>query len=139
MTSLSLSKEVEAQLLHWAQQGGAREVCGLLLGADERLRVRDVQLVRNVAANPAVHFELEPAALIAAERAAREGGAAILGYFHSHPNGLAEPSRTDAEHALPDQRIWLIIANGALSAWRAAQNGPHLQRFYPLGLNICEI
>lgn len=64
----------------------------------------------NVAPDPLRHFEIDPAALIAAHRASRAGGLAVLGYFHSHPNGLARPSATDARTAAGDGRIWAIVA-----------------------------
>ena len=73
--------------------------------------------------NPANHFEIDPAALIAAHRAARAGGPQVLGYYHSHPNGRAEPSATDAVQASGDGRIWAIIAGGAVTWWRDAPHG----------------
>lgn len=93
------------------------EVCGLLLGAPDRIEA--IIPAANVAANPARHFELDPAALIAAHRAARSGGPAIIGHYHSHPSGVAAPSATDAACATPDGSLWLIIAGGEATLWRA--------------------
>ena len=80
--------------------------------------VEQVQLITNIADDPLTQFEIEPGALIAAEKSARRGGPQILGYFHSHPNGLAMPSLSDALFAAPDGRRWLIIAGGMISLWR---------------------
>ena len=114
--TLRISRQQYAQLLDWAEQAGDVECCGLLLGYDGQLEA--VELADNVAADPARHFEIDPADLIAAERAARAGAPAIIGYFHSHPNGLARPSTDDVEKAADDGRIWVIIANGDVSGWR---------------------
>ena len=93
------------------------EVCGLLLGAQDRIEA--IIPAANVAANPASHFELDPAALIAAHRAARSGGPAIIGHYHSHPSGVAAPSVTDAACATPDGSLWLIVGGGEATLWRA--------------------
>jgi proteasome lid subunit RPN8/RPN11 len=78
----------------------------LLLGQGDR--IARVVPCANVAAEPWHRFEIDPAALIAAHRAARGGGAAVIGHYHSHPTGLAEPSPRDAADAAPDGSIWLI-------------------------------
>ncbi|MBY9061821.1 M67 family metallopeptidase [Sphingomonas yunnanensis] len=110
-----------------AARGSVDEVCGLLLGRGER--VERVLPCRNVAATPATRFELDPAALLAAHRAARAGGPAVLGHYHSHPSGDARPSARDAADAAPDGSLWLIVAGGAVSAWRAIVDGTLHGRF----------
>ena len=79
-------------------------------------------------------IEIDPAALIAAHRAARSGGAAVIGHYHSHPTGLAEPSPRDAADAAPDGSIWLIAGGGQVTAWRAVAAGRRHGRFDPLAL-----
>lgn len=103
------------------------EVCGLLLG--QGTRVSRVQPCANVADAPARWFEIDPASLLAAHRAARQGGPAVIGHYHSHPSGAAEPSPRDAAAAVPDGAIWLIAAGGTLRAWRAVANGALHGRF----------
>ncbi len=111
-----------------------REVCGLLLG--EPACVAGVRSCRNVAADPAIRFEIDPAQLLAAHRAARTGGAAIVGHYHSHPTGIAAPSRQDAADAAPDGSLWLIAAGGVVTAWRAGPDGPVHDRFTPVALRV---
>ena len=94
----------------------AHEVCGLLLGTDDRIEA--ILPAANVAPDPARHFELDPSALIAAHRAARSGGPAIIGHYHSHPSGVAAPSATDAACAAPDGSLWLIVGAGDVTLWR---------------------
>lgn len=106
------------------------EACGLLLGTGDLVTIATV--AANVAAAPARRFEIDPAHLLAAHRAARGGGPAILGYWHSHPSGLAEPSRTDAAMADPDGRVWAIVAGGGVRCFRAAADGALHGRFTPI-------
>ena len=118
---LSISRTHKRQLLDWATEAGNHECCGLLLGTDGQ--VERVELAANVADEPTDSFEIDPAALIAAEKRARLGGLAVLGYFHSHPNGVASPSGRDAEMASADGRRWIIIADGRITAWRPINDG----------------
>lgn len=108
------------------------EACGLLLGTPGRIE-RAVP-VANVHADPATHFELDPAALIATHRAARADGPQVLGYFHSHPNGLARPSATDRASAPGDGRVWLIVADGSITAWKDRPSG-----FEPLSYRVEDV
>jgi proteasome lid subunit RPN8/RPN11 len=110
------------------------ERCGLLFGA--RGRVTDISFADNIAANRQRHFELDPAHLISAHRAARGGGPAVIGHWHSHPIGTAEPSPEDARSAAPDGRIWLILSASEVRLWRAVENGPVQGRFEPLALAV---
>ncbi len=114
---LKLSRQQRQQLLDWAEQAAPHECCGLLLGQDSDVEL--IELASNVAADTRRRFEIDPAALIAAKKEARRGGLQILGYFHSHPNGLAVPSVEDARQAANDGRYWLIIANDGISLWQA--------------------
>ncbi|AEG48698.1 putative protease [Sphingobium chlorophenolicum L-1] len=94
------------------------EVCGLLLG--EPGRIDAIQPAANAASDPARRFELDPAVLIAAHRAARAGGARIVGHYHSHPGGAPVPSATDAACAVADGSLWLIAGRGAARLWVSA-------------------
>lgn len=114
-----------------AEAGAADdEICGLLLGAD----VAEARGCRNVHPHPAHHFEIDPAALLAAHRAARLGGPAVVGHYHSHPSGDASPSATDARAARPDGAIWLIVGGAALRAWIAVRDGTVHGRFDPVAI-----
>jgi proteasome lid subunit RPN8/RPN11 len=112
----------------------AREVCGLLLGHPGR--VEEARACRNVAADPATRFEIDPAALLAAHRAARAGGRAVIGCYHSHPSGRAEPSPRDAADAAPDGQLWLVAASTEVTAWVAKADGALHGRFAAVGLRV---
>ena len=130
--TVTISSDTLDFLLKTAAASPDREVCGLLLGQGDR--IARVVPCTNVAAEPWHRFEIDPAALIAAHRAARGGGAAVIGHYHSHPTGLAEPSPRDAADAAPDGTIWLIAGGGRVTAWRAVAAGERHGRFDPLAL-----
>ena len=102
-------------------QAAPEEACGLLLGADGV--VSEARRCANVAADPRRFFELDPVALIAAHRAERGGGPALIGYWHSHPSGVAEPSAEDQRQASGDGKVWTIVALGEVRFWRDAPQG----------------
>ena len=119
--AIEVASRFIAELLDEAKNAGEEECCGLLLGRGER--VEKVQPAENVADNPARHFEIDPAALLAAHKAARQGGPDLIGYYHSHPDGHPLPSATDCEHTSGDGRVWAIIASGQVTFWRDGKNG----------------
>ena len=118
---IELTSGIAATLLAEATRAHPHECCGLLLG--EGARLLEVRPAANVHAAPERQFEIDPAALIAAHRAARAGGLQVLGYYHSHPNGLAQPSATDRAQASGDGRIWAIVAGDQVSWWRDGREG----------------
>jgi proteasome lid subunit RPN8/RPN11 len=98
-----------------------REACGLVFGSGER--IDGVMAATNVADDPERRFEIDPAALFAAIHAERAGGPRLIGYYHSHPAGIAAPSETDRIMAASDGKLWLIVAGDAVTGWRAGPDG----------------
>jgi len=99
------------------------EGCGLLLGdrAGGTAEVHEARPAPNVRAS-AEHYEIEPEAVLAADRAARAAGRVLLGAWHSHPGGPAVPSARDRDEAWPDWCYLIVgLADPAvpeLRAWR---------------------
>ncbi|GGA40068.1 Mov34/MPN/PAD-1 family protein [Sphingomonas psychrolutea] len=135
--ALEISSTLLARLLNEAEKTPDREVCGLLFGSPTR--ILDFSRCRNVAPDPRCAFEIDPVPLIAAHKAARAGGPAIVGCYHSHPCGAAIPSARDAAAATPDDSIWLIMAGRDASFYRAAENGPVEGRFVAVRHEIVEL
>jgi proteasome lid subunit RPN8/RPN11 len=111
------------------------ECCGLIEGAriEGAWRATAVHETRNLADNPARSFLIDPEAQFRLLRALRGTDRAIIGCFHSHPNGPAEPSARDLAEAVEDGFVWLIAGeDGRFGAYvyRAAAHA-----FEPLAVN----
>ena len=143
-TDPQLTRGALAAMLAQAARAHPAECCGLLLGVRAEGALGGAECITaiapaaNVAADPTRHFEIDPAALIAALRAERAGGQnigeqALLGWYHSHPAGEAIPSATDQAAAPRDGRVWAIIAKGAVRLWRDGAFG-----FEALPLHLVE-
>ncbi|HUH13924.1 MAG TPA: Mov34/MPN/PAD-1 family protein, partial [Longimicrobiales bacterium] len=95
-------------------------------GAEARWVERVVPVPNGWVDAPHARYRIPPGALRAAEAAAAGEGLAVLGAFHSHPDGGAEPSRYDLEHAWP-WYTYLIVPVSAERvdpprAWRLAED-----------------
>ncbi|MET4896954.1 M67 family metallopeptidase [Sphingomonadaceae bacterium jetA1] len=134
--TVTISSDVLDFIRAAAAASRGAEICGLLLG--EGNRVVAARPCANISSEPWHRFEIDPVALIAAHRAARGGGPAVLGHYHSHPTGLAEPSARDAADAAPDGAIWLIAGGGRVTGWRAVAMGRRHGRFDPVTLACAE-
>lgn len=131
---LQISSGDRQFLLDTASATPDTEVCGLLLGTGHR--VARLVPARNVAHNPAHSFEIDPATLLAAHRDARGDGLAVIGHWHSHPNGRAEPSARDAARATGNGQIWLIIAAGSITAWVPHGSGGGAAHFHTVAIEV---
>jgi proteasome lid subunit RPN8/RPN11 len=128
---VEVTSGVLATLHEEAARAMPEECCGILLGAGNT--IGQVMPAKNIAAEPCLRFEIDPAVLLAAHKAARTGGHQVLGYYHSHPRGHPVPSATDCEHSTGDLRIWAIIAAGQVAFFRDSGNG-----FQPLNFDLVD-
>lgn len=112
MTALRLSAAQQAGLAALGEAAFPREACALLVGTAD-LRVTEIVPAANVATDPEREFELDPAVHIAVLRRLRDEPVrtnAIIGHWHSHPNGRDEPSAKDAAMISDPGLVWLITA-----------------------------
>jgi len=117
------------RLLTEAAAAHPQECCGLLLGREGE--VLEARPARNVSPCSERRFEIDPMALIAAHKAARGGGMQIVGYYHSHPKGDADPSETDAAMAAHDGALWAIVSGTDIGWWRDGPSG-----FVPVSIAV---
>jgi proteasome lid subunit RPN8/RPN11 len=94
------------------------ECCGLLEGVQDGAlwRITALHATTNLSSDNRA-FEIDPADHIAAQKAARGNGHAIIGCYHSHPNGMAQPSQFDLAGAMQDDFLWLIAAGETLNGF----------------------
>ena len=109
--NLLLPREFRTRIEAQAQAAFPGECCGLIEGRRDNNRAQVLALhpARNIAARPD-RFEVHPEDHFAALKAARANGRAIIGCYHSHPNGAPEPSVTDRAGAGEENFLWLIAA-----------------------------
>ena len=96
--TLDLPKSAAAAILAHAERDAPHEACGLLIGVGHA--VARVVPTANGDASP-TRYTIPAAQHFAALRLARAEGLAVIGAYHSHPRGPAEPSATDAATAFP--------------------------------------
>lgn len=84
---------------------------------------------RNAATHPAKEYEIAAEELFRLLREIRDAGLQLLGIYHSHPNGLQEPSPRDIELAYYPGAVYFIISikEGAEQTVRAFSiHGPEV-------------
>jgi proteasome lid subunit RPN8/RPN11 len=111
IAALVLAEDLRARIAHEASEAFPRECCGLIEGRRDGTHAIATALhaTRNIAADND-RFEIDPAQHIALLRKLRGTDRAIIGCYHSHPNGRAEPSAHDRAAASETGFIWLIQA-----------------------------
>ncbi|MEI9994712.1 MAG: M67 family metallopeptidase [Rhizomicrobium sp.] len=111
MSTLALPPALRLQLEREARGADPRECCGLIEGATHPAGFEALALhpARNLSADDS-SFEIAPADHIPILRAARTRRTAIIGCYHSHPNGRPEPSARDLAGAAETGFVWLIVA-----------------------------
>lgn len=120
---LHLPANQAARLLGAAHTSFPNECCGLIEGrrAEDGWHVFQLHEIANVADDPSRHFLIDPQPQISLLRQLRDTDRAVIGCFHSHPKGRAEPSATDLERAVDDDFVWLIAGGGpddfTFNAW----------------------
>jgi len=87
------------------------ECCGVMLGS--AAEVTHVVRGRNVADDPGREYLLDPADHFGAIRRARELGAAVVGFYHSHPRSAPAPSPTDRQRANYVNHLYGIVSLAA--------------------------
>ena len=129
-TGVSVNSATLTQILAHAAETAPDECCGILLGKGSRITA--ALPAANVHPAPRTRFEIDPQALVDAHRASRAGGPAVLGYYHSHPQGPARPSATDAALANRDGSVWVIVAGTSdVTFWQDGEEG-----FIPLPYGV---
>ena len=124
-----VSRPVLNRIRAEAAHAAPEECCGILFGHDGL--IESANPTPNVAAEPHHRFEIDPQSLVEAYRAARTSGPQIMGYYHSHPSGPAEPSATDRAQAAHDGAVWVIVGASAVTFWRDEEAG-----FVPLSYTV---
>lgn len=125
-----LSGALQRQIFEQMETTYPNEGGGFLLGQvkDGAIVIEDVIQVDNVFAEEEQHhrYAMRPQDWMRLEDEADARGLTLVGYYHSHPDSPALPSKYDREHALPnfvyiitsvimaraaDMRVWQLRAD----------------------------
>jgi proteasome lid subunit RPN8/RPN11 len=129
------------------------ECCGALLGRDstvvagtdpekEALNAgREIlalfPLVNRRDDSPRNRFSVTAEDVGSAEKAAREQGLEVVGWYHSHPDHPARPSQYDRDHAWPWYSYIIVSVRGGapqdMTSWRLNDDR---EEFSPEGIEI---
>jgi proteasome lid subunit RPN8/RPN11 len=140
--TLKMSAEIAQNIREHGAQGYPNECCGALLGRDVEattaattgagvsLSAREIlalfPLVNRREDSPRNRFSVTAEDVRDSEKAAREKGLDVVGWYHSHPDHPARPSQYDREHAWPWYSYIIVsVANGnpqEMTSWRLSDD-----------------
>jgi proteasome lid subunit RPN8/RPN11 len=111
------------------------ECCGLMLGRFEgegRKIVVETYPISNAREEEAKRnrFLIRPDELMRGEKYAREKGLDVVGFYHSHPDEPAVPSKYDLDHAWPTYSyIVVAVTKGQATDLRSWEMEPDRSKF----------
>jgi proteasome lid subunit RPN8/RPN11 len=150
-TELWISGHLAEKIRAHAAETYPYECCGALLGRDSNAVLQGNReasapareilqlfpLVNRRDDSPRNRFSVTPQDVLEAEKAAREQGLEVVGWYHSHPDHPARPSEYDRDHAWPWYSYIIVsVQNGApqdMTSWRLNDDRAE---FSPEGIEI---
>ena len=137
----ALSSDIAQKIRDHGAETYPHECCGALLGRDldasalsapdagqspSREIVALFPLVNRRDDSPRNRFSVTSDDVRDAEKAAREKGIDVVGWYHSHPDHPAKPSEYDREHAWPWYSYVIVsVASGEprdMTSWQLADD-----------------
>jgi len=90
------------------------ECCGAIFGynKDYGKDIKEIMKFKNEKdGNRQNRYLISPSEYLSAEKAAKEKNMELIGFYHSHPDHPAVPSKFDTDHAFP-WFLYLIVSVG---------------------------
>jgi proteasome lid subunit RPN8/RPN11 len=151
--SLWISTHLAEKIRAHGAETYPHECCGALLGRDstvvagtnpekevlnpEREILGLFPLVNRRDDSPRNRFSVTAEDVRSAEKAAREQGIEVVGWYHSHPDHPARPSQYDRDHAWPWYSYIIVSVQGGapqdMTSWRLNDDR---EEFSPEGIEI---
>ena len=130
--TLRLSGLLLDEIRRAGEQAYPAECCGVLAGrADPHRAVERLVPVTNRRTDDPHRYLISPDDLRQVSVELAGAGLEVLGFYHSHPDHPAEPSRFDQEHAWPWYSYVIVkVARGRsaeLASWRLADDRSAMQ------------
>jgi len=125
-SAVKLSPRVVATIRRHGAATYPYECCGALIGRTSEDGLTEIveaaELANVTDEGPRRRFRVSPADYRQAEARARELGAELAGFYHSHPDHPAQPSQYDLDHAWPNFSYVIVAVAGGeagdLRSWR---------------------
>ncbi|WP_135078750.1 M67 family metallopeptidase [Terasakiella sp. SH-1] len=102
-------------LLELTRQAHPEECCGLIVGDGETVE-RLMPSANITTGDKTRSFELDPK--VRFELIRESGERALMGFYHSHPNGSPFPSETDKSMVYEPELLWVITTLDKIKAFR---------------------
>ena len=131
---LKITPELADRIRSHGAETYPHECCGARLGRDteaaDRRVYREIHalhpLVNRRDDSPRNRFSITSEDVLDSEKAARERGLEVVGWYHSHPDHPARPSHYDRDHAWPWYSYIIVsVANkipAEMTSWRLADD-----------------
>jgi len=105
---VKIAQQLIDEMVAHAREDLPNECCGMIGGRDGE--ATEVVRVENAAASP-LRYEMDPQGQYNALKSIEDGGAELLGIYHSHTKSAAYPSQTDVNQAVawPEQ-VYVIVS-----------------------------
>ena len=114
---LVMSRDHLKQIEQAAERAYPREGCGFLVGRTETRPGTHHWIVERVVESENLapsdrrdRFEVDFRLRLGLQKQVRDSGRAVIGIYHSHPDGWARPSAVDLQHAWEPDLLWVITA-----------------------------
>ena len=110
--SIVLSKDQIDTLKQHSDKNSPNEACAILFGKTDNgdVIVKEVFLTKNIENSP-VNFTISPEELILAYDISEKKNLEVSAIFHSHPESVAYPSKTDKKYMEINLVPWVIFSN----------------------------
>ena len=118
---LTLCADAETDIRRHGRESYPHECCGALIGRDGVVE-EALALPNTSEEGTRRRFRIRPTDYRLAERRAAACGGDLVGFYHSHPDHPARPSRYDLDHAWPVFAYVIVsVEDGepaAMTSWR---------------------
>lgn len=107
--TIAISNDIWEQLAARAAEAYPFEGCGVLLGNGDDYRIRKIRKLKNSVSREAAEsfFSIDPLSIYELED--EEKDYEIIGFYHTHPEHKAVPSKEDEKYMIPGM-IYMIIS-----------------------------
>jgi [CysO sulfur-carrier protein]-S-L-cysteine hydrolase len=109
--SVTITQSQKKSLIAHAQNNLPNESCAILFGTEdtEKVTISDIFLTEN-AEQSKTNFTISNEELLFGYQEAERRGLEVVGIFHSHPDSMAYPSKTDIKFMEINPVVWVIFS-----------------------------